>query len=284
MRLDHQDYTTLLLGEYKRKIANNEISPLLSKPTPAKIRRACVTVFQERYNRRDEQILKAFFGLPENSKSFLDHIRDFETDKFKPLDNYLKGHTERTDDKNLELLAWLIDFRHRPHIYGTNVLLNDDELAILGKSRKPVLSESKLEVRTAEVEEKSFGPDQEKIERLPTKEGEGVVIFDSGKKNSLIRSSHFFGWRRLTARIEGVYFLGIFIVLAGAFIFWQREKDENGISPDSNIIEIKDTASRDTSITYKIAPTLDRCLFITKKGTQCKRKAESNGLCWQHKK
>ncbi len=222
--------------------------------------------------------------MPENGKSYLNHIRGFETDKFKPLDNYLKGHTERTDDKNLELLAWLIDFRHRPHIYGTNILLNDDELAILGKSKKPVLNEPKVEVRAAEVEEKSLAPEQVKIERLPSKEGEGVVIFDSGKTSSLMRSSHFFGWRRLTARIEGVYCLGIFIVLAGAFIFWQREKVENGISPDSNITEIKDTASRDTSITYKIAPTLDRCLFITKKRTQCKRKAESNGLCWQHKK
>ena len=284
MRLDHQNYTTLLIAEYKRKIANNEISQLLSKSTPARIRRECVTAYQERYNRKDEQILKAFFGLPENGKSYLNHIRGFETDKFKPLDNYLKGHTERTDDKNLELLAWLIDFRHRPHIYGTNVLLNDDELAILGKSKKPVLNEPKVEVRAAEVEEKSLAPEQVKIERLPSKEGEGVVIFDSGKTSSLMRSSHFFGWRRLTARIEGVYFLGIFIVLAGAFIFWQREKVENGISPDSNITEIKDTASRDTSITYKIAPTLDRCLFITKKRTQCKRKAESNGLCWQHKK
>lgn len=26
----------------------------------------------------------------------------------------------------------------------------------------------------------------------------------------------------------------------------------------------------------------DRCQGITKKGTQCKRKAKTNGYCWQH--
>lgn len=25
-----------------------------------------------------------------------------------------------------------------------------------------------------------------------------------------------------------------------------------------------------------------RCLALTKKGTQCKRKARNNGFCWQH--
>ncbi len=26
----------------------------------------------------------------------------------------------------------------------------------------------------------------------------------------------------------------------------------------------------------------DRCMRMTKKGTRCKRKAKSNGYCWQH--
>ncbi len=286
MQLEHQDYTILLLAEYKRKISQKEISPLLSKSTPAKIRRECVTVYQERYNRKDEQILRAFFGLPENGKSFLNHIRDFETDKFKPLDNYLKGNTEKTDDKNLELLAWLIDFKYRPHIYGTHVILNDDELAILSKSKTPGLSDVKQAVQTLEADmiEKSLGADHEIVEKLPSKETDDVVIPDARKKGSLIRSNHVWRLIRLRVRSEGVYFLGLIIVLAGAFIFWQREDDENGKDRNSNSIEIRDTTSRDTALTYKIAPTLDRCLFITKKGTQCKRKAERNGRCWQHNK
>lgn len=33
---------------------------------------------------------------------------------------------------------------------------------------------------------------------------------------------------------------------------------------------------------YNISPQSVRCLAMTKKGTQCKRKAKNNGYCWQH--
>ncbi|HEY8916084.1 MAG TPA: hypothetical protein VIM87_06575, partial [Chitinophaga sp.] len=40
------------------------------------------------------------------------------TDKFKPLVNYLNGKSKKTDRKNIELLAWLIDFPGRPWELG----------------------------------------------------------------------------------------------------------------------------------------------------------------------
>lgn len=33
---------------------------------------------------------------------------------------------------------------------------------------------------------------------------------------------------------------------------------------------------------YSIPPQSVRCRAMTKKGTQCKRKAKNNGYCWQH--
>ncbi|HEY9260965.1 hypothetical protein, partial [Chitinophaga sp.] len=40
---------------------------------------------------------------------------------FRPLVNYLKGKSESTDEKNIELLAWLIDFPGRPWEMGKEI-------------------------------------------------------------------------------------------------------------------------------------------------------------------
>ena len=132
MRLTHVDYSRLVKAAYNRKQANNE-QPLLAKSTPASIRRECLNVYQERYHKKDEQTLRAFFGPANEGRSFLPSIKRFETTRFKPLDNYLKEVTENTDHKNLELLAWLIDFKHRPYSSDKNVILSEVEMAIIGE-------------------------------------------------------------------------------------------------------------------------------------------------------
>lgn len=44
------------------------------------------------------------------------------------------------------------------------------------------------------------------------------------------------------------------------------------------------TKNRDTGgyINQLATSESDRCKGMTKKGTQCKRKAKTNGYCWQH--
>jgi len=134
MRLEYADYIKLVTVAYNKKRTNNEISPLLIQSTPANVRRECANVYQERYEKKDEQVLRAFFGPGQHGRQFLQNIQEFDTDRFRPLDNYIKGNTEKTDDRNIELLAWLIDFRHRPYAFGKDVILNEEELFIIGKS------------------------------------------------------------------------------------------------------------------------------------------------------
>ena len=93
MRLGHPDYIRLVKETYHKKRANNELSPLLAQSTPANIRRECVHVYQERYDYRDEKTLRAFFGPAEHGKQFSQVIENYATDRFKPLDNYLKNGT-----------------------------------------------------------------------------------------------------------------------------------------------------------------------------------------------
>jgi len=108
-----------------------EFSPVLKQPTPASIRKECLTVYKERPDRKDEPVLRSFFGPAAPNGSFLIAIENFPTDGFKAFTNYLKGKAVKTDDKNVELLAWLIDFPHRPYRYGMDVLLSEREKAIL---------------------------------------------------------------------------------------------------------------------------------------------------------
>ena len=141
MRLTQPDYIKLVKAAYNKKRANNELSPLLAQSTPANIRRECVHVYQERYDNRDERTLRAFFGPGEQVRQFVQVIENFATDKFRPLDNYLKNGTETTDDRNLELLAWLIDFQYRPFVFGMEVALNEDERSIIGRSENDSLKQ-----------------------------------------------------------------------------------------------------------------------------------------------
>lgn len=130
MRLNHPDYGKLVFRTYQSLRSTPEFSPALKQATPASIRKECLTVYKERPDKKDEAALRSFFGPAGENKSFLSSIENFPTDGFKAFSNYLKGKAMKTDDKNVELLAWLIDFPHRPYRYGMDVILSEEEKAI----------------------------------------------------------------------------------------------------------------------------------------------------------
>ncbi len=69
---------------------------------------------EERWTRKDAETLRAFFGQFEQAAPCIAAIRRSDTDKLKPLSNFLGKKTTNTDLKNIELLAWLLDFPDRP--------------------------------------------------------------------------------------------------------------------------------------------------------------------------
>jgi hypothetical protein len=136
MRLTHPAYIKLVFRTYQLLRSTPEFSPALKQPTPASIRKECLTVYKERPDRKDEPVLRSFFGPAAANGSFLTPIENFPTEKFKAFSNYLKGIALSTEDKNVELLAWLIDFPHRPYRYGMDVILSEKEKAILNSDDK----------------------------------------------------------------------------------------------------------------------------------------------------
>ncbi|MFD2920376.1 hypothetical protein ACFS6H_11680 [Terrimonas rubra] len=107
-------YAKQVLQEYKTKRASSALSPALVHPTPAKLRDECLLVFKERFKRKDEHILRFFFGPTDDITQYPKLIDKCDIDRFRPLVNILRNPERKTDDINIELLAWLINFEPRP--------------------------------------------------------------------------------------------------------------------------------------------------------------------------
>lgn len=107
-----QEYRQQVYDTYQEMRREGQLSIYLKNPTPRHLKEACLIALSSHYQKTDELILKGFFG---DSQDYAILIRRFDIDKFKPLVNFLKGRTQNTDDKNVELLAWLIDYKERPY-------------------------------------------------------------------------------------------------------------------------------------------------------------------------
>lgn len=133
MILTYPDYTKLVVAAFKKR-QQDSMNPLLPNITRTEIRKECLNVYKERLNRgerEEKDVLKKFFGVPPEGKDFSNLIENCEPDKFRPLQSLMRGNIKTPLTTNVELLAWLIDFKHRPYTTGMHVLLNDEELAIV---------------------------------------------------------------------------------------------------------------------------------------------------------
>lgn len=142
------DYQQLVMQAYEGKKRNNTLPNGLMHLTPAKLKNECKMRCAQPLNRRDQKTIRAFCGEPDESKTLQAIIKHCETDKFRPLVNFLKGKSEKTDEKNIELLAWLIDFPDRPWEFnksypgefaespGTNEPEPESEKAIMESSHE----------------------------------------------------------------------------------------------------------------------------------------------------
>lgn len=126
------DYTEAVRADYHNKKAAGKLPFDMKQLSPARFKAACLEVRRGGYDRRDERLLKAFFGEADDEKACLRAIADCNIDKFRPLIYFLKEKTTtRTDDKNVELLAWMINFKNRPCEPGKKYPIDTKALSTL---------------------------------------------------------------------------------------------------------------------------------------------------------
>lgn len=118
-------YKAEVVRTYYQKKEVGDIPLNLLEPTPAKLKRECLAVFNIRRTKADLEVLRQFFGHCEDEVAYERAIRKIDTDKFRPLTKFLRREIENPDDRNIFLLAWLIDFYPRPFKPGWQSKKND---------------------------------------------------------------------------------------------------------------------------------------------------------------
>lgn len=218
MRLNHPDYITLVIEAYNKKRLNNELPPLLIQSTPANIRRECANVYQERYEKKDEPALRAFFGPAEHGRKFLAVIQEFDINKFKPLDSYLKGACKkRINDRNLELLAWLIDFQHRPYAFGMEIVLSEEELYL-------IQNKTALEPEENDLQKKVDKP-KNPLKNEPDEMEEGLILLKHASENNAGKNKY---------KRAMIIFLILIICTGGIYAVWQQKQDKKIVMGNTN--------------------------------------------------
>jgi hypothetical protein len=107
-----EDYKKAILAKYE--VATKEdVSGILSDPTPAQLRDFYLRIFEKGLTNADEEIMKIFLEAKENfylKKS----IENFNIGKFKPIISFLKGGNTANRSR-IEMAAILVDFYPRPY-------------------------------------------------------------------------------------------------------------------------------------------------------------------------
>lgn len=112
-----------MFSEYQKEVVDtylllretNALSLNLIYPTPARIKEECMNTYLDDIEGTEEQTFRLIFGSKGNQQDYFVLLARCDIDKFKPLVNFMKGKTTKTDPKNIELLAWLIKFEPRPY-------------------------------------------------------------------------------------------------------------------------------------------------------------------------
>ena len=103
-------------------------SSLLLQPSRANLRKLCVERFKENKSLEDATTFKVFFGF-EFGEGNLNKLKS-ETDRFRALENFLKGTTDCNDLEGINLIAILVDFTPRPFLkFAKNISVKEEKQA-----------------------------------------------------------------------------------------------------------------------------------------------------------
>ncbi len=113
--MSENEFKELVLTDFDQKITAGQLPSELISPTPGGLKSESVKICERRFDSKDEILLSSFFNKREDVYAYRQAIHNASADVFKPLTNFLKDRSINTALKNIDLLAWLIDFQPRPY-------------------------------------------------------------------------------------------------------------------------------------------------------------------------
>ena len=109
-----EDYKSEVLQAYNKGKAEGSLPANVKNHTPANLKKECINEFHLRYSEQVAEIFKSFFGSSNSKEEYYQKIKNSDPDIFRPLNYFLNGTILKTKQRNIYLLAWLIDFEPSP--------------------------------------------------------------------------------------------------------------------------------------------------------------------------
>ena len=151
-----------VLEAYKKAIRvkfeqekTKEYSSFLLVPSRAKLRQLCVERFKYNESIDDLKSFNIFFGFEFESGN--KNKLQTATDRFRPIENFLKGYSDLADIEGINMSAILVDFEPRPFkkfakLNSDNFVEDDKETnvaknksnAIIKKEEKPIFIKEEI--------------------------------------------------------------------------------------------------------------------------------------------
>lgn len=220
------DYERLVVDDYQRKKSQNALLSGLMHPTQAKLKKECERLCKSKIHNKDEKVIRDFCEEWDNTKTCLQNIEKCDVDKFKPLANFLKGNTGSTDPRNIHLLAWLIDFPHRPFDLRKDYTslkeiqdgFDDTETVEGANVEVPLFSE---EPQAVDIEKKNkFIEIQKEVDEST----ENIGVKENAANNTSVSSQSLIRTLTQRWRFRKVVVAGVLLAVTGTGGFWWWEK------------------------------------------------------------
>jgi len=224
------DYQQMIMQVYERKKENNKLPHGLLHLTPANLKEECLKKCTKEVSKRDEKIIRDFCVDLKEAKNCYDIIQRCDTDKFRPLVNYLNRKSGKTDEKNIELLAWLIDFPGRPWEMRKEISVDEE------KKEEPVsdgtgqtaeepvrILDSPVNPPATGIDEPAGGPGIPEIPIIPAR-----LFGPIGKESEGIKSGGIVKPEKLKGKSAKTMAAAVMLslVLGTGGMWWWKEKSQ----------------------------------------------------------
>lgn len=130
---DFEAYKKAVKLRYEEE-KNGNYSSFLLQPSRANLRKLCVERLKENPSPDDLNSFKIFIGFefkPENRNKLKD-----ETDRFRTIENFLKGSSDSTDVEVINLAAILVDFTARPYLKFVKCYKGEEDVSRVNLLKK----------------------------------------------------------------------------------------------------------------------------------------------------
>lgn len=137
-----EDYKTAIKLKYETEKRGSHSSFLLN-PSRAKLRKLCAELFKNEASVDDLKSFSVFFQfdfLPNCSNKLKD-----QTDRFRPIETFLKGETDLTDIEAVNIAAILVGFDPRPYLKFSKTESVKKECSLIDKYENSVVHPVPLE-------------------------------------------------------------------------------------------------------------------------------------------